>query len=142
MKSTKHSKFNMLRFNFYPLGDAKRNQALTRNREGFFVVGQICPTRCPTDSEKFCSDSANLRFKELDVHRCAILTFSFHTLTILNSIKHGFRSLPQIYALMGSTILDKWDLRLGADLRFFMEQRLSSAHLALCICSEAYVKWV
>ena len=43
-----------------PLGTPKRNQALTRNREGFFVVGQICPTRCPTDSEKFCSDSANL----------------------------------------------------------------------------------
>ena len=27
-----------------PLGDAKRNQALTNNRKGFFVVGLICPT--------------------------------------------------------------------------------------------------
>ena len=38
-----------------PLGDAKRNQALTRNRDGFFVVGLICPTRCPTDFEKSLS---------------------------------------------------------------------------------------
>ena len=36
-----------------PLGDAKRNQALTSNREGFFVVGQICPTICPTDLKKY-----------------------------------------------------------------------------------------
>lgn len=35
-----------------PLGDAKRNQAFTSNRKGFFVVGQICPTRCPTNFEK------------------------------------------------------------------------------------------
>ena len=35
-----------------PLGDAKKNQALTRNRKGFFVVGQICPTICPTDFGK------------------------------------------------------------------------------------------
>lgn len=41
-----------------------------------------------------------------------------------------------------NVILDQWDLRLGADLRFFMEQGLSSAHLVLCICSEAYVEKV
>ena len=41
-----------------------------------------------------------------------------------------------------NAILDQWDLRLGAVLRFFMEQGLSSAHLVLCICSEAYVKKV
>ncbi len=41
-----------------------------------------------------------------------------------------------------NAILDQWDLRLGADLRVFMEQGLSSAHLVLCICSETYVKKV
>ncbi len=40
------------------------------------------------------------------------------------------------------TILDQWDLRLGRDLRFFMESGLSSVKLVLCICSEAYVKKV
>lgn len=37
-------------------------------------------------------------------------------------------------------ILDQWDLRLGDDLPFFMEQGLSASHLVLCICSETYVK--
>lgn len=36
-------------------------------------------------------------------------------------------------------ILDQWDLRLGQDLRFFMEQGLSKSSLVLCICSEKYV---
>ena len=38
-----------------PLGTPMKNQALTRNREGFFVVGQICPTICPTNLEKSLS---------------------------------------------------------------------------------------
>lgn len=37
-------------------------------------------------------------------------------------------------------ILDKWDLRLGADLAFFMERNIGSSNLIICICSEAYVK--
>jgi hypothetical protein len=37
-------------------------------------------------------------------------------------------------------ILDKWDLRLGADLPFFMEQGLSISHLVLCVCSEMYTE--
>ena len=37
-------------------------------------------------------------------------------------------------------VLDQWDLRLGKDLRFFMEQGLSEAVLVLCICSDEYVK--
>ena len=41
-----------------------------------------------------------------------------------------------------NAVLDQWDLRLGSDLRFFMENGLSSANLVLCICSEAYVKKV
>ena len=45
-----------------PLGDAKRNQALTRTREGFFVVGQICPTRCPTHFEKFSHKKSRGRY--------------------------------------------------------------------------------
>ena len=39
-------------------------------------------------------------------------------------------------------ILDQWDLRLGADLRFFMENGLSASKLVLCICSETYVQTV
>ena len=39
-----------------------------------------------------------------------------------------------------NAILDQWDLRLGSDLRFFMEQGLSNSNLVLCICSEAYVQ--
>lgn len=39
-------------------------------------------------------------------------------------------------------IFDAWDLRLGADLRFFMEQGLSSANMVLCICSSQYVEKV
>ena len=30
----------------------QRNYALTRNRKGFFIMGQICPTICPTHFEK------------------------------------------------------------------------------------------
>lgn len=39
-----------------------------------------------------------------------------------------------------NVILDQWDLRLGKDLRFFMEQGLNSSNLVLCICSETYVQ--
>lgn len=39
-----------------------------------------------------------------------------------------------------NAILDQWDLRLGSDLRFFMEQGLSNSSLVLCICSEVYVQ--
>lgn len=39
-------------------------------------------------------------------------------------------------------IFDQFDLRLGKDLRFFMENGLSSAALVVCICSEAYVQKV
>lgn len=39
-------------------------------------------------------------------------------------------------------ILDQWDLILGQDLRFFMEQGLSSSKKVLCICSDEYVKKV
>lgn len=41
-----------------------------------------------------------------------------------------------------NAILDQWDLRLGSDLRFFMENGLSASNLVLCICSEEYVKKV
>ena len=41
-----------------------------------------------------------------------------------------------------NTILDQWDLRLGTDLRFFMENGLSSSALVLCVCSENYVQKV
>lgn len=36
-------------------------------------------------------------------------------------------------------ILDQWDLKIGEDLRFFMEQGISRAKLILCVCSENYV---
>ena len=39
-----------------------------------------------------------------------------------------------------NTIFDQWDLRLGSDLRFFMEQGLGQSNLVLCICSESYVQ--
>ena len=37
-------------------------------------------------------------------------------------------------------ILDQWDVRLGNDLPFFMEQGLTSSHFVLCICSNKYVE--
>lgn len=48
-----------------------------------------------------------------------------------NLMKHGVE-----------VILDQWDLKLGSDLRFFMEAGLSNANMVLCICSEEYVKKV
>ncbi len=39
-----------------------------------------------------------------------------------------------------NVVLDQWDVRLGDDLPFFMEQGLSKAHLVLCICSSQYVE--
>lgn len=41
-----------------------------------------------------------------------------------------------------NAILDQWDLRLGSDLRFFMEHGLSASNLVLCVCSETYVQKV
>lgn len=41
-----------------------------------------------------------------------------------------------------NAILDQWDLRLGSDLRFFMENGLSASNLVLCVCSELYVQKV
>lgn len=35
-----------------PLGDAKKIKHLHENVSAFFVVGQICPTLCPTDLKK------------------------------------------------------------------------------------------
>lgn len=35
-------------------------------------------------------------------------------------------------------ILDQWDVRLGDDLPFFMEQGLTKSHLVLCVCSDNY----
>lgn len=35
-------------------------------------------------------------------------------------------------------ILDQWDVRLGNDLAFFMEQGLTKSQLVICICSEQY----
>lgn len=39
-------------------------------------------------------------------------------------------------------VLDQWDLRIGQNLGYFMEQGLSSARLVLCVCSENYVSKV
>jgi len=39
-----------------------------------------------------------------------------------------------------NVILDQWDLRIGGDLRLYMEQGLNESSLVLCICSEDYVK--
>ena len=39
-------------------------------------------------------------------------------------------------------VFDQWDLQLGNDLRFFMEDGISKAKWILCICSEEYVKKV
>lgn len=36
-------------------------------------------------------------------------------------------------------ILDQFDLHIGSDLRFFMEQGLCSSVMVLCVCSETYV---
>lgn len=41
-----------------------------------------------------------------------------------------------------NAILDQWDLHIGNDLRFFMENGLSSSKLVLCICSQNYVQKV
>nr|DAO74562.1 MAG TPA: TIR domain [Caudoviricetes sp.] len=37
-------------------------------------------------------------------------------------------------------ILDQFDMRLGGDLPFFMEQGLSNSQLVLCVCSDIYVE--
>lgn len=39
-------------------------------------------------------------------------------------------------------ILDQFDLHIGSDLRFFMEQGLNASTMVLCICSENYVNKV
>lgn len=36
-------------------------------------------------------------------------------------------------------ILDRWNLSLGQDLPYFMEQGLSESHRVVCVCSEQYV---
>lgn len=36
-------------------------------------------------------------------------------------------------------VLDQWDLHVGQDLRFFMEQGVTKSKMLLCICSEEYV---
>lgn len=36
-------------------------------------------------------------------------------------------------------IFDQYDMRLGGNLRFFMQNGLTNARLVLCICSEEYV---
>lgn len=41
-----------------------------------------------------------------------------------------------------NVVLDQWDLTLGKDLRFFMEQGLGESSFVLCICSEKYVEKV
>ena len=35
-------------------------------------------------------------------------------------------------------VLDQWDLRLGDDLSFFMEQGLGQSRLVICVCSQQY----
>lgn len=37
-------------------------------------------------------------------------------------------------------ILDRWNLKLGNDLPYFMEQGLSKSHRVICVCSDKYVK--
>lgn len=37
-------------------------------------------------------------------------------------------------------IFDQYDMRLGGNLRFFMQNGLTNARLVLCICSEEYVR--
>lgn len=37
-------------------------------------------------------------------------------------------------------ILDQWDLRLGDNLPFFMENGLSESNLVLCICTDNYIE--
>ncbi len=37
-------------------------------------------------------------------------------------------------------ILDQWDVRLGDDLPFFMEQGLTESHLVICVCSDKYIE--
>lgn len=36
-------------------------------------------------------------------------------------------------------ILDQWDLKIGQDLRFFMEHGVTKSKMVLCVCSENYV---
>ena len=36
-------------------------------------------------------------------------------------------------------ILDQWDVRLGDELSFFMEQGLTESHLVICVCSDKYI---
>lgn len=36
-------------------------------------------------------------------------------------------------------VLDQWDVRVGDDLPFFMEQGLTDTHLVICVCSDKYI---
>ena len=38
-----------------------------------------------------------------------------------------------------NVLLDRWNLKLGDDLAFFMERGLSKSHRVICVCSENYV---
>lgn len=38
------------------------------------------------------------------------------------------------------TLFDQWDVRLGNDLPFFMEQGLTDSRFVLCICSDKYIE--
>lgn len=48
----------------------------------------------------------------------------------------------QLIAHGVDVILDQFDLHIGSDLRFFMEQGLNASTMVLCICSESYVNKV
>lgn len=71
------------------------------------------------------------------LHPCVFISYSHDT----DDHKSWVRKLVDYLCGHGvDVVLDQYNLRLGDDLPFFMEQGLSNSQLVLCICSDSYVE--
>ena len=79
--------------------------------------------------------------EEVIVHPKVFISYSWDTENGDDEHKNWVRDLATKLRSHGvDVILDQFDLRLGDDLPFFMEQGLTTSHLVICICSEKYTE--
>ena len=79
--------------------------------------------------------------EEVIVHPKVFISYSWDTENGDDEHKKWVRDLATKLRSHGvDVILDQFDLRLGDDLPFFMEQGLTISHLVICICSEKYTE--
>ena len=79
--------------------------------------------------------------EEVIVHPKVFISYSWDTENGDDEHKKWVRDLATKLRSHGvDVILDQFDLRLGDDLPFFMEQGLTTSHLVICICSEKYTE--